>query len=59
MCYVRSSTILKIALIVATIISLCAISFLVYGKSVSFAVNAQSNLETVKYRNLVIDLGIV
>lgn len=48
---------MKIISIITTIISLCAISFLVYGNSVSFAVYAQSNLQTIKYRNLVIDLG--
>jgi diphthamide biosynthesis methyltransferase len=48
---------IEITSIITTIISLCAISFLVYGNSVSFAVYAQSNLQTIKYRNLVIDLG--
>jgi uncharacterized protein len=38
--------------------SLCAISFLVYGTSaVNFTVYAQSYVQTIKYRNLVIDLG--
>jgi uncharacterized protein len=43
---------------IATILSLCAISFLVYGNSaVNSTVYAQSDLQTLKYRNLVIDLG--
>src|SRR5438270_2262301 len=43
---------------IATILSLCAISFLVYGNSaVNFTVYAQSDLQTIKYRNLVIDMG--
>jgi len=43
--------------IVAIALSLCAISFLVYGSSAaSLTVNAQSDLQTIKYRNLVIDL---
>jgi uncharacterized protein len=48
---------LKITSIITTIISLCAISILVYGNGVSFTVYAQSNLQTIKYRNLIIDLG--
>jgi hypothetical protein len=45
-------------IIAATILSLCAISFLVYGSSaVNFTVYAQSDLQTIKHRNLVIDLG--
>jgi pimeloyl-ACP methyl ester carboxylesterase len=45
-------------IIAATILSLCAISFLVYGSSaVNFTVYAQSYLQTIKHRNLVIDLG--
>src|SRR5690348_9157126 len=49
---------LKITAIVTTILSLCAISFLVYGNSaVNFTVYAQLDLQTTKYRNLVIDLG--
>jgi hypothetical protein len=44
--------------IIATILSLYAISFLVYGTSaVKFTAYAQSYLQTIKYRNLVIDLG--
>jgi pimeloyl-ACP methyl ester carboxylesterase len=49
---------LKITIAIATILSLCAISFLVYGGSTAnFIVYAQSDLQTTKYRNLVIDLG--
>jgi uncharacterized protein len=49
---------LKITIMIATILSLCAISFLVYGNSaVNSTVYAQSDLQTIKYRNLVIDLG--
>ena len=36
--------------------TLCYI-VLCLGNSVSLAVYAQSNLQTIKYRNLVIDLG--
>jgi uncharacterized protein len=52
-----SYIILKITIIISTILSLCAISFLVYGNSTSFTVYAQSYLQTIKHRNLVIDLG--
>jgi uncharacterized protein len=53
-----SYIILKITIMISTILSLCAISFLVYGNSAAnFTVYAQSYLQTVKYRNLVIDLG--
>jgi uncharacterized protein len=48
---------LKITIVIATILSLCAISFLFYGSSASFTVYAQSYLQTIKHRNLVIDLG--
>jgi uncharacterized protein len=49
---------LKIKIIIATILCLCAISFLVYGNSaVNFTVYAQSYIQTIKHRNLVIDLG--
>ena len=47
-------------MIIATIFSLYSISFLVYGSSNSaanFTVYAQSDLQTIKYRNIVIDLG--
>ena len=54
-------TILRATKIVATILSLFAISFLVYGSSIvitaDFTVYAQSYLQTIKHRNLVIDLG--
>jgi uncharacterized protein len=46
----------KISLIIATILSLYSISFLVYG-STSLMASAQSDLQTIKSRNLVIDLG--
>jgi hypothetical protein len=49
--------VLKITIVVATIFSLCAISFLVYGSAANFAVHAQSDLQTIKSKNLVIDLG--
>ena len=43
---------------ISTILSLCAISFLVYGSSATnFAAYAQSDLQTIKYRDMVIDLG--
>ncbi len=42
---------------IATILCLCSIYFLVYGNPANFTVYAQSNLQTIKYRNLVIDLG--
>jgi uncharacterized protein len=45
-----------ITTIIAAMLSLCAISFLVYGSGVITAY-AQLNLQTIKYRNLVIDLG--
>jgi uncharacterized protein len=52
---------LKATKIVATILSLLAISFLVCGSIIAttanFLVYAQSYLQTIKYRNLVIDLG--
>jgi alpha-beta hydrolase superfamily lysophospholipase len=41
---------------IATILSLYSISFLFYGNS-SLMVSAQSDLQTIKSRNLVIDLG--
>jgi uncharacterized protein len=54
-------TILKITAIIATILSLFAISFLVYGNGSSaianFTAYAQPYLQTIKHRNLVIDLG--
>ena len=52
---------MKITIIISTILSLCAISFLVYGNGnrnpPNFTVYAQSYLQTIKQRNLVIDLG--
>jgi alpha-beta hydrolase superfamily lysophospholipase len=43
--------------IVAIVISLYSISFLFYCNESIFTVDAQSDLQTIKYRNLVIDLG--
>lgn len=44
--------------ILPIVLSLCAISFLVYGNSAaSLIVHAQSDLQTIKYRDMVIDLG--
>jgi uncharacterized protein len=49
---------LKITTVIATVLSLCAISFLIYGNSaVNLTAYAQSDVQTTKYRNLVIDLG--
>ena len=49
---------LKITIMISTILSLFAISFLVYGNSTTnLTVYAQSYLQTIKHRNLVIDLG--
>jgi len=49
---------LKISLIISTILCLYSISILVYGNGVvNSAVYAQSYLQTIKQRNLVIDLG--
>ena len=57
LCY--DNSILKILLIVISIISLFlslySISFILSGNN--FTVLAQQDLETIKYRNLVIDLG--
>lgn len=48
----------KGTIITATILSLYSISFLVYGGSAAnFTVYAQSYLQTINYRNIVIDLG--
>ena len=51
----------QVTIIIATILSLCAISFLIYGNSSTSAVNftayAQSDVQTIKYRDMVIDLG--
>jgi predicted esterase len=43
--------------VIATILSICAISFLFYGNPANFTVHAQSDLQTTKYRNMDIDLG--
>jgi uncharacterized protein len=43
--------------IIAIVISVYSISFLFYGDGSIFTVHAQSDLQTIKYRNLVIDLG--
>jgi uncharacterized protein len=49
---------LKIKIIISTILSLYSLSFLVYGSSAAnFTVYAQSYLQTIKQRNLVMDLG--
>jgi uncharacterized protein len=51
----------KVTTIIATILSLYSISFLVYGGSSSgtanFTAYAQLDLQTIKYRDIVIDLG--
>jgi hypothetical protein len=52
-----SYVISKITIIIATILSLYSISFLVYGSDANFTVYAQSYVQTIKHRNLVIDLG--
>src|SRR5215212_10864489 len=54
--YIMTSYItLKITIMVATILCLCSISYLVDGTSLT--VYAQQYIQTIKYRNLVIDLG--
>jgi uncharacterized protein len=57
--YTHYCTVLMLLVkILPIVLSLYAISFLVYGSSTtSFVVYAQSDLQTIKYRNLVIDLG--
>jgi uncharacterized protein len=47
----------KLTIIIITILSFYSISFLVYGSGIIIKAYAQSDLQTVKYRNLVIDLG--
>jgi uncharacterized protein len=42
---------------IATIVSLYSISFLVYGNSATLRTFAQSDLQTIKSRNIVMDLG--
>jgi alpha-beta hydrolase superfamily lysophospholipase len=44
-------------IVIATILSLYSISFLVYGNNRVITAYAQSYLQTIIYRNLVIDLG--
>ena len=46
---------LKILLILSIILSLYSISFILSGNN--FTILAQQDLETIKYRNMVIDLG--
>ena len=48
-----------IKIVIATIFSHYAISFLIYGNGnpANLTAYAQLNLQTIKYRNLVIDLG--
>jgi uncharacterized protein len=46
---------LKVLLILSIIISLYSLSFILFGNN--FTILAQQDLETIKYRNLVIDLG--
>lgn len=48
----------KVTTIIATILSLYSISFLVYGSNTAanFTVYAQSDLQTIKHRDIVIDL---
>src|SRR5215212_9323316 len=54
--YIMTSYItLKITIMVATILCLCSISYLVDGTSLT--VYAQQYIQTIKYRNLVMDLG--
>jgi hypothetical protein len=48
--------IMKISIIIASILSLYSISFLMYGNA-SLTAYAQSNLQTIKSRDLVLDLG--
>jgi uncharacterized protein len=50
----------KVTMMIATILSLYSLSFLVYGCSgnlANFTVHAQSDLQTIKHRDLMIDLG--
>jgi uncharacterized protein len=46
---------LKILLILFIIISLYSLSFILFGEY--FTIHAQQDLETIKYRNMIIDLG--
>jgi hypothetical protein len=47
----------KFSIVVTTILSICVISFSVYGNAANFTVYAQSYLQLIKHRNLVLDLG--
>ena len=54
--FIYNNSILKFLLILSTIfLSLYSISFILSGNN--FTVLAQQDLETIKYRDLVIDLG--
>ena len=46
---------MKVLLILSIIISLYSLSFILFGNN--FTILAQQDLETIKYRDLVIDLG--
>ena len=46
---------MKILLILSIIISIYSLSFVLFGNN--FTIHAQQDLETIKYRDLVIDLG--
>ena len=47
--------ILKVLLILSIILSLYSLSFILFGDN--FIIYAQQDLETIKYRNMIIDLG--
>jgi pimeloyl-ACP methyl ester carboxylesterase len=53
--YPITIAILKVLLILSIIISLYSLSFILSGNN--FTILAQQDLDTVKYRNMVIDLG--
>ncbi|HEX6671475.1 MAG TPA: hypothetical protein VF084_04530 [Nitrososphaeraceae archaeon] len=53
--YSITIAILKVLLILSILISLYSLSFLLFGNN--FTIIAQQDLETIKYRDLVIDLG--
>jgi uncharacterized protein len=46
---------LKVLLIISLFLSLYSLSFILSGNNLT--IHAQSDLETTKYRNIVIDLG--
>jgi uncharacterized protein len=48
---------LKITIVIAITLTLYSISFLVYGNNSVITAYAQSYLQTIKHRNLLIDLG--